>query len=279
MTAANFPTALKLVLVHEGGYSNHPDDPGKGTMKGVTQAVYDAYRARKGLAKRSVKAITNAELQTIYRAQYWDKVRGDDLPSGVDYAVFDYAVNSGPGRAVKDLQRLLGCNVDGALGMLTMRAVGAADDEKLINDLCDRRLRFLKSLRTWKTFGKGWGRRVEGVRRDALSMVRGDDVAFTSSPTVKSLALVSKAPESDQAQMKTADGAGLSATTAGGVGQTVMERAQELQPHIGDTIIGRAAIAFFVLLMAVGIGLLAYAQIKRVREAGGLGGYIGSVFK
>lgn len=280
MTASNFAAALKLVLVHEGGYVNHPADPGGATMKGVTQAVYDAYRAGKGQSPRSVKSLTNAELDDIYRRQYWDAIRANDLPSGVDYCLFDYGVNSGPGRAVKDLQRALGVKVDGMVGVGTLQALTAADDAKLINDICDRRLKFLKSLRTWKTFGVGWGRRVAGVRSAALGMVRGEIVSFVSMPLAKqSTTGAVKGTEDNQAQLKTADGAGLSATTAGGVGQTVMERAQEVQPHIGDTVLGRAAIAAFVLLMAVGIGLLAWAQIKRIKEKGGLGGYLGSVFR
>lgn len=280
MTVSNFAQALKLVLVHEGGFADHPDDPGGATMKGVTQAVYDAYRVGKGLAVRSVKSITNAELNAIYERQYWQAIRGDELPSGVDYCVFDYAVNSGPGRAVKDLQRALGVKVDGVVGMGTMNALTAADDAKLINEICDKRLKFLKSLRIWKTFGVGWERRVKGVRAAALEMVRGEAVSFVSMPLVKQgKSGATKGTEDNQAQLKTADGVGLSATTAGGVGQTVMERAQEMQPHIGDSILGRAAIAAFVLLMAVGLGLLAFAQIKRIREKGGLGGYIGSVFK
>lgn len=280
MTTENFARALDLVLQHEGGYSDHPADPGGATMKGVTQRVYDAYRASKGQEARSVARITEAELKAIYERQYWDAVRADDLPLGVDYAMFDYAVNSGAGKAVKDLQRALGCRVDGIVGVGTIKASQDADDARLINDLCDRRLRFLKSLKTWSTFGKGWGRRVAGVRAAALNMAAGaeEPVSFITMP-LAGPAASAKAPEASQAQLKTADGAGLSATTAGATGQTVMERAQEVQPHIGDTILGRAAIALFVLLMAAGIGLLLWAQFKRVKEAGGLGGYLGSVFK
>lgn len=278
MTGSSFAQALKLVLVHEGGYVNHPADPGGATMKGVTQGVYDAYRGGKGQAPRGVRQISNAEVEDIYRRQYWVAIRGDELAAGVDYAVFDYAVNSGPGKAVKDLQRALGVRVDGVIGIGTLQALTAADDARLIGDLCDRRLKFLKSLRTWKTFGVGWARRVAGVRQAALGMVRGDTLSFISAPLPKATG-ATKASEAQQAQLKTADGAGLSATTAGAAGQTVMERAQAVQPHIGDSVLGRAAIALFVLLMAAGIGLLAFAQIKRIREAGGLGGYLGSVFK
>ena len=101
---ANFDKSLALVLVHEGGYVNHPKDPGGATNRGVTQAVYDAYRKTRGKAGQSVKFITDEEVNAIYKFQYWDRVQGDLLPAGLDYAVFDFAVNSGVGRASKYLQ-------------------------------------------------------------------------------------------------------------------------------------------------------------------------------
>src|SRR5688500_6264664 len=102
-----FEECLKLVLVHEGGYANHPKDPGGATNFGVTQRVYDGYRLKAGVAKRSVKEITKTEVSAIYKRQYWDLIDGDELPAGVDYVVFDGAVNSGCGQSVKWLQRAL----------------------------------------------------------------------------------------------------------------------------------------------------------------------------
>jgi lysozyme family protein len=283
MTAANFPASLKLVLVHEGGYVNHPADPGGATMKGVTQAVYDAYRRRGGEALRSVRMITNVELQAIYRDQYWRTIHADEMPEGVDYCLFDYAVNSGAGRAVKDLQRALGCKVDGVVGMGTLSALAAADDARLVNDVCDRRLRFLKSLRTWKIFGKGWAGRVAGVRASALAMAAGHPTPapapVTAAPEAVAAAAV-KAPEAAQAQLKTAEGAGLTITAAGVGGEKVRQFAETVQPHMGmDTILGRLAFVAFTLLMLIGGALIGYAYISRIREKGGLGGFIGSVFK
>lgn len=280
---ANFPAALKLVLVHEGGYINHPEDPGGATQKGVTQAVYDAYRTRKGLAKKPVRNIANAELEAIYKTNYWDKIDADEMPPGVGYCLFDYAVNSGAGRAAKDLQRALGVKVDGIVGANTLAMLNAADDAKLINDVCDRRLRFLKSLRTWKTFGKGWGRRVAGVRSAALSMVEGEEpavIAKAAPAPAPAAALAPKAPEAAQAQLKTAEGAGLSITAAGVGGEKVRQFAESVQPHMGmETILGRLAFAIFTLLMLIGGGLIGYAYLRRIKEKGGLGGFIGSVFK
>lgn len=166
----NLETALKHVLVHEGGFVNHPKDPGGATNRGVTQRVYDAYRDRQGQSRRSVRAITAEEVADIYKRQYWDAIRGDDLPSGLDYAVFDYAVNSGPRRAAQDLQRELGVAVDGVIGNVTLAAVAKADVYDLIDRLCARRMRFLKGLKHWRTFGKGWTRRVTDVAEIAMAM-------------------------------------------------------------------------------------------------------------
>ena len=166
----NFEKSLKAVLVHEGGYVNHPADPGGATARGITQATYDAYRKRLGLGVRSVKMLADDELRDIYRKQYWDMVKGDELPSGVDYAVFDFAVNSGPGRAIRYLQTVLGVESDGIIGMVTLRAADEMDERIAINALCDRRMTFLRNLSTFGTFGKGWTARVSGVRSMALAM-------------------------------------------------------------------------------------------------------------
>ncbi len=166
-----FPAALKAVLAHEGGYVNHPKDPGGATNKGVTQAVYDAFRKRSGLPVKSVRSISDYEVATIYRKQYWDAVKGDDLPAGVDYAVFDYAVNSGVSRATEALQKALGVNADGVIGQITLHAAETADRLKIINLICDGRMAFLRRLSTFKTFGKGWTSRVSGVRAKALALL------------------------------------------------------------------------------------------------------------
>lgn len=173
MTASSFARAYALVLVHEGGYVNHPADPGGATNKGVTQYTYNAYRKSRGLPARSVREITSDELSTIYRTRYWDAVKGDWLPAGLDYAVYDFGVNSGPRRAIEFLQRVLGVDDDGELGPKTLKAAETANAADVINALCDRRLAWLKTLKTWKVFGKGWSNRVAGVRRNALAMARG----------------------------------------------------------------------------------------------------------
>lgn len=164
----NFEHCLDLVLKHEGGYVNHPKDPGGETNRGVTKAVYDAYRKTRGRPIQSVKFITDDEIKAIYKFQYWDRVQGDLLPSGVDYAVFDFAVNSGVGRASKYLQAVVGTAQDGVIGARTLAAIDSPT--RVINALCDRRMSFLRNLRTFMTFGKGWTRRVVDVRAHALEM-------------------------------------------------------------------------------------------------------------
>lgn len=158
------------VLAHEGGYVNHPEDPGGATNQGITQSVYDAWRINRGKSTQSVKLLTDADRDTIYRSQYWSVIRGDSLPLGVDYAVYDFAVNSGPARAAKFLQRLVGVTPDGIIGNLTLAAVAKHPDHvELIKELCYSRYAWLKRLRHWSTFGSGWTRRVLGYENGVQS--------------------------------------------------------------------------------------------------------------
>jgi len=188
MAATSYADSLARVLVHEGGYSNNPADPGGKTMRGITQRVYDAFRSKRGLAQRTVKAIDDAELQSIYREQYWDVIRGDDLPVGVDYVVFDGAVHSGPRQSVKWLQRALGFTgkqVDGVVGNITLNAIADdADHDALISRIIDRRETFLRALKTWPTFGRGWLRRISGVEAAGQAWAMGSTPAPAEySPT------------------------------------------------------------------------------------------------
>ena len=159
----NLEKTTEWILVHEGGYVNHPDDPGGATNYGVIQRTYDGWRRRKNLPTQSVRNISMSEVVSIYKDQYWDKVWGDHLPNGLDYTLYDFAINSGPSRAVKFLQRQLGVKEDGVFGNVTLGAVLAKNDiEQLIIDMNYARWAWLKRLRHWKTFGKGWTRRVMG---------------------------------------------------------------------------------------------------------------------
>ena len=138
---------------------------------GVTKAVWDAHTG-KDATEADMRALTPQAVQPIYKARYWDAIHGDDLPHGVDYCLFDCAVNSGPGRAVKLAQYVLHLKVDGSLGRNTLEAIREADPIELIEDYSQRRLDFLKSLPTWPTFGTGWGKRVSDVEIESKAFAR-----------------------------------------------------------------------------------------------------------
>ncbi len=183
MVASSYEESLRRLLVHEGGYTNHPSDPGGPTNFGITIYDYRKY-VKRGATAADVKAMRIEEAKRIYRAKYWDAQRCDELPAGVDDCVFDYGVNSGIGRAKKVLQRLVGVKDDGALGPLTMAAVARRDPAALINAICDERLRFLRSLRTWPVFGRGWTSRVAEVRAFALQLAKREVPSVPASAIV-----------------------------------------------------------------------------------------------
>lgn len=165
----NFEAALKAILHHEGGYVNHPADPGGMTNLGVTKRVWEEWVGHE-VDEKAMRNLTPEIVGPMYKVKYWDKIKGDDLPTGVDYVVFDAAVNSGPGRAAKWLQACVGVEPDGGIGPKTLAAVNAFDANQLIEDYAKRRLSFLMDLQTWNTFGKGWGRRVAEVQKTGLDM-------------------------------------------------------------------------------------------------------------
>ena len=167
----NFTEALEHVLKHEGGFVNHPSDPGGMTNLGVTRAVWEEWVGRES-SEKEMRSLTPEMVAPLYKRKYWDRVKCDDLPSGVNYAVFDASVNSGTGRAAKWLQEVVGAVADGAIGEKTLAKVRTHDADALVNAYSDNRLNFLKGLKTFDTFGRGWTRRVEEVRQVALNASR-----------------------------------------------------------------------------------------------------------
>jgi len=192
MTAANYPRCLQITLKLEGGDVDHPQDPGGKTRWGITHKTYDAWRKAQGLKTRSVFEMTKTEMMAIYKTEFWDRVKGDLLAMGVDLCVWDYGVNSGPSRALK-----------------AFNAAQQGDGPvPLIKRICARRLKFVQGLKTWKTFGKGWTRRISTIEAEALIM---------AGQTAKDLAREAKAAaQTSKTQTKAATGAGAgSAATAG----------------------------------------------------------------
>ena len=165
----NFAECLAHVLQSEGGYVDDPRDPGGATCKGVSLAVYEQFKGRHA-TKDELRHISDEDLQAIYRQGYWDKVRGDDLPPGVDLVAFDAAVNSGPRQSAKWLQRALHVADDGVIGPATIKAANGMNRRQVINAACDNRLAFLRSLPTFGHFGAGWTARVGRIRSAASLM-------------------------------------------------------------------------------------------------------------
>jgi len=167
---SNWQPCFVLILQNEGGYVDNPRDPGGATNLGCTKAVWEQYVGH-AVTKDDIAALTPEDVEPLYRARYWDAISGDDLPVGVDYAVFDFAVNSGPSRAAKALQAVLGVNADGKIGASTLGALEAANPRDVVTSVCEARLAFLQSLATYDTFGRGWSKRVSEVETAAFNMV------------------------------------------------------------------------------------------------------------
>lgn len=218
MAKGNLAKCLPITLAHEGGMSMVRADPGnwtggkvgvgvlKGTKYGIAASAYP---------NLDIKNLTIPDVLPIYKKNYWDKVRGDDLPAGVDLTIFDYGVNSGPSRGAKELQRVLKMNaVDGIIGQGTLNVVSAADGKTVIQGVNARRMSFLRGLAIWKTFKNGWTRRVADIEAKSVAMwLTAGGIA--AGPVLKQEAdkAASTAKKQNQGAAGTA-GAG----TAGGVG-------------------------------------------------------------
>lgn len=191
----NFSKVIPYIFSEEGGYVDDPRDPGGATNMGITMATLSAWR-KHAISTSDVMDLSQAEATKIYQEQFWDKIDGDELPSGIDYAVFDFAVNSGPGRAAKALQGIVNLPEDGVIGAQTIAALSSHSPDAIINALCDARAAWLKGLSTASTFGNGWLARVERVRSRALALAAKPSVTQPAEPSADPLP---KARQSDTA--------------------------------------------------------------------------------
>jgi len=166
----NFDESLKAILKHEGGYVHHKLDPGGMTNLGVTKKVWEAWVGHP-VGEKEMRALTPDTVAPMYRKKYWDAVRADELPTGLDYLMFDFAINAGPGRAVRTMQKAIGTTPDGVIGPKTMAALKAADPTDLIAKFSMEKELFYKALPTFATFGKGWLRRVDEAKSHAVTML------------------------------------------------------------------------------------------------------------
>jgi lysozyme family protein len=180
----NFDQCMEWLLEHEGGFVNHPDDPGGMTNYGVTAKTYQRWLSEtrdladevddpwpKDITEAFIKGIPMDHVYQIYKQEYWNRVNADSLPSGIDWCVFDWAVNSGSGRSSRALQKAVEVTADGAIGPMTIRAVKSYDQEDLIEHFYQRRQQFYEGLKTFDTFGRGWSRRNKETRNQAIELL------------------------------------------------------------------------------------------------------------
>lgn len=186
----NYNYIMGEVFGSEGGYVNDKNDPGGPTNHGITQATLARYRGRP-VSIQEVKDLKKTEAWDIYRSMYWPQVKAGELPSGLDYAVFDFGVNSGPGQAIKTLQRTLGVPADGLFGPVTFSSIAKADLTKLIPKYCQARLTFMKGLKKWDYFKNGWTSRVTKVQAKSLGLID-KKVSTHTQPKVTLLSLIMK---------------------------------------------------------------------------------------
>lgn len=278
---SNFDSALRHTLKHEGGKVDHPKDPGGRTNQGVTQRVYSAYRSRRGLSPRDVYLMSDAERDEIYRKQYWDPCRCDALPVGLDYAVFDGAVNSGPVQSAKWLQRALGSyyrgSIDGMIGQGTLAAVSSHPNKAaLLAGMLDRRMAFLRALKTWGTFGRGWTNRINGVRKVATEMLSARPIPVPrSSPAPAPASVSAPSPGAPNAKARIEDATPRPSASTGdlvasaGVVQVILaQAAEQLTPLAGQSpAIDAILTALTVLGTLMGVGGAALRTWARRQEA------------
>ena len=166
----NWQKSFEMMLASEGGWSNHPSDPGGMTNLGVTKRVWEEWVGRESNEKE-MRALTPELVAPLYKRKFWDACKCDDLPTGIDYLVFDFAVNAGPGRSAKILQTAVGVPADGGIGPITLAAVNKVDPAELVEKFSDAKEAFYRSLNTFETFGKGWLNRVAAVKIKANTLL------------------------------------------------------------------------------------------------------------
>lgn len=263
MAATNFDHVLARTLVYEGGKVDDKRDPGGRTAYGITQRTFSNWLKAMGRAVRDVYTITKDEIRAIYKKLYWDAIHGDDLPAGIDMVMFDAAVNSGVAQAVKWTQRALGTDyrgmVDGIMGLGTLNAVRSVkDDDRLVAGIVSRRLATLKTLRTWKTYGKGWSARCANVMKIGTAWATG---SIGPDPVhVADLGGHMKANVADVRQPLLSVPKSVSVAGAGGFGELMSNLANTFDPvkEYVPYIAGACAV-----LLAVGGGLTLLAHFHK----------------
>jgi lysozyme family protein len=272
----NLENCVKLTFGDEGGYVNNPHDPGGPTKYGITLKTLAAYRGQavSAASASDVKALSLAEAAAILDSQYWRKVWGDELPRGVDYAMFDFAVNSGPAQAIKTAQRLLGVDHDGTMGAITLQAIQKTAAKEFIDRYMTARLEFMRGLGIWSTFGKGWSSRVAHVRLIASQMAETGrtksiavEVAKDLKPEPEEMA---KAPPSATATISTSQGKAGATTIIGSAAAAVTTAVTTLTPYVETEYVKRIVTGLAVLGVALALlgGIVTWVTQRRHIAAG-----------
>lgn len=253
MDPDNFTKSLAVVLQIEGGEVDDKNDRGGRTNEGVTQVVYDGWRANHNLPRQDVWLMSHAERDDIYRKQYWAVIRGEQLPLGVSLFVFDGAVHSGNAQAAKWLQRALGVTVDGHIGEATIAAAKAhPDPRKLIDDMAARRLAFLQQLKPWPIYKNGWSNRVADVSAQAKALALGEPTLATLRVTTAPRALISDAVPAPA--VNTGTGLTASGVGAGGLAALIHNAQESLAPLVRSSeLIGKIVAALVLAGVIVGV--------------------------
>jgi lysozyme family protein len=283
MATRNLPISLKLTFGHEGGLSTDRSDPGNwstgktgqgvfvGTKYGVTGRVLGAHRKlNRSATFEEVKALTLEEASDIYREGYWEPAGCDSLPSGLDYAVFDFAINSGVARAVKCLQVTLKVKADGIVGPMTLQAISQRQTAPLIEAYIAERMRFLQTLRNWPNHGRGWTIRVTGkdprkqwadqpgVIGEALSLAAHKRPAPQNAPAEQS----PKSSDDDRSLLTDANVKATGVTAVVGLGAAASTVVEHLEPVSHLTYVQPILVGLLLVSLAVN----AYVVISQARN-------------
>lgn len=227
MAANNFQACLAETLKWEGGWADHPKDPGGATMKGVTLATYRRWKP--GATKTQLRNISTDMLEKIYRADYWTPVNGDTLAKGVDLATFDYGVHSGPATARKKLLQVVG-----------------GSDVDTVKKLCKSRLTSYQSFKTWATFGKGWANRIAAIEAKAVSWA----LAASKLSSVKIAADLKQEAKKAEATSKQQNASAGGAAVTGVGGYSVTEPDQVAAWVVALVIVGVIGLVGWLILRA-----------------------------
>lgn len=272
MTTAEFQKAMPYVLVYEGGKVDDPHDPGGRTNQGITQNTYNAWRRRQGLPVQDVYLMTKTERNAIYKTQYWDRIKGDELPPGVGFVLFDAAVNSGVAQAARWAQKAASTyadtKIDGDFGSQTVAAIQAINDcDAFVAKFCRLRLGTLQRLKTWSRYGRGWGARIANVQKVGQAWAYGS--VGPNPVDVTALGGHAKAPVPDNIVTPPfSTGAAHIATTATLVSTGATQAAQQLGGLGLDTSLTYVKYTLAGLtVVAAGAGLLAMISSNASKAA------------